>query len=380
MRETATSLRRLSLAAIAVLATLAGSGRALAQEVEHEQGAANHKRHSRPLVIASQGSFMFGGTVITGSDGNTFHGDHGYVQFQIPPHAREFPMVMWHGGGQFSKTWETTPDGRAGYQTIFLRRGWPVYIIDQPRRGRAGKTTIGTTIPDAVPDEANLFNVFRLGTWTPPGTPAYFPDVAFPRDSASLAQYFRQVTPNTGPGAWEGADPEVTSDAVSALFDSIGPGVLLTHSASGGPGWLTATKNAKIRAIVAYEPVRFLFPEGELPPPQGIFEQVPVPLSEFRKLTEIPIQLVYGDHLQDVPLWVAAFANAQAFVAAVNRHGGDATILHLPDVGLHGNTHFPFSDLNNREVAKLLSQYLHEKGLDRRGGHGEDEDKDVATH
>jgi hypothetical protein len=21
---------------------------------------------------------------------------------------------MWHGGGQFSKTWETTPDGRAG--------------------------------------------------------------------------------------------------------------------------------------------------------------------------------------------------------------------------------------------------------------------------
>jgi len=31
--------------------------------------------------------------------------------------ASKLPLVMWHGIGQSSKTWETTPDGREGFQT-----------------------------------------------------------------------------------------------------------------------------------------------------------------------------------------------------------------------------------------------------------------------
>jgi hypothetical protein len=42
---------------------------------------------------------------------------------------------MWHSSS--SKTWQTTFDGREGWQPIFLRRGFPVYIIDLPRQGRA---------------------------------------------------------------------------------------------------------------------------------------------------------------------------------------------------------------------------------------------------
>lgn len=49
----------------------------------------------------------------------------------------------------------------------------------------------------------------------------------------------------------------------------------------------------------------------------------------------------------------------------LNKLGGDVTVIHLPDVGLHGNTHFPMSDLNNVEVADLLSKWLYEKQLDR---------------
>lgn len=48
----------------------------------------------------------------------------------------------------------------------------------------------------------------------------------------------------------------------------------------------------------------------------------------------------------------------------VNSRGGDVTVIHLPDVGLHGNTHFPMSDLNNEDVASLLAEWLHEKDLD----------------
>jgi hypothetical protein len=63
---------------------------------------------------------------------------------------------------------------------------------------------------------------------------------------------------------------------------------------------------------------------------------------------------------------VEATANAEDFVAAVNAAGGDAPILYLAVIGVFGNTHFPFSDLNNIEIADLLSRYLKEKGLDRR--------------
>lgn len=42
----------------------------------------------------------------------------------------------------------------------------------------------------------------------------------------------------------------------------------------------------------------------------------------------------------------------------------------LPDLGILGNTHFSMLDLDNGEIADLLSRFLREKGLDRRGkGH-----------
>ena len=324
------------------------------------------------LVIKTQGSFMVGGTVISAPgtfdptafppppDGQTLHGDHAYVQYQVPQTPRKYPLVMWHGAGQFSKTWESTPDGREGYQSIFLRRDFTTYIIDQPRRGRAGSSTVGTTLTP-TPFDQFWFTLFRVGVW-----PNYFAGVQFPRDAKSLDQYLRQITPDTGPN-----EIEIGARAVSALFDKIGEGVLITHSDSGSRGWVTAMKNRNVRGIVSYEPVLFAFPQGELPPPRG-FPQLSVSQAEFEKLAKIPIQLVYGDNIPSGPspiwglqFWVDVLANAREFVAAVNRHGGNAELLMLPEIGVRGNTHFPFSDLNNLKIADLLSKYLQRKKLDR---------------
>ena len=155
----------------------------------------------------------------------------------------------------------------------------------------------------------------------------------------------------------------MATDAVAALFETTGPAVLITHSASGILGWQTALKSGNVRAIVSYEPTVFLFPEGETPPPPGFAAALPVPAAEFDKLTEIPIQIVFGDNIASEPagifgvdLWVRSVPAAEAFVAAVNARGGQAVLLHLPDAGLTGNTHFPFSDLNNVAVADLLSE------------------------
>lgn len=327
------------------------------------------------LMIQEQGSFAVGGAVITNpgtfdpfkptAEGQTFHGDHAYVFYQIPVKARKYPLVMWHGIGQFSKTWETTPDGREGYQNIFLRRRFGVYLLDQPRRGDAGRSTAAATITP-TPDEQQWFGVFRVGIW-----PNYYEGVQFARDTNTLNQYFRSMTPNVGP-----IDIKVNTDAVSALFDKIGPAILVTHSHSGGMGWLTAVKNQQVKAIVSYEPGSgFLFPEGEVPPAMesagGTLTAVGVPMSEFMQLTKIPIVIYYGDNIPDKPSdnpgadgWRVRLVMAKLWRDCVNRHGGDVTVVHLPELGIRGNTHFPFSDLNSVQIADLMSKFLKEKGLD----------------
>ncbi len=328
-----------------------------------------------PLVIQDQGSFAVGGTVVRspgsydpmrpGPEGQTLHGDHARVFYQVPENPRKIPLVMWHGFGQFGKTWETTADGREGFQTLFLRRRYPVYLIDQPRRGGAGRSAAPGTI-SATPDDQRWFNMFRLGRW-----PEFFAGVQFSPDPEALNQYFRQMVPDTGP-----FDATVVTDAVSALFDRIGPGVLVTHSHSGGLGWTVAMKNARVRAIVSYEPGSgFVFPEGEVPPPMpsatGALEGIAVPMSEFAKLTRIPIVVYYGDNIPSEPSkhfgednWRVRLAMARRWTEALNRHGGNATLVHLPDLGIRGNTHFPFSDLNNVQIAELMSAYLAKNGLD----------------
>lgn len=52
--------------------------------------------------------------------------------------ARPYPLIFQHGGAQCKRTWETTPDGREGFQTLFLRKGYTTVLIDQPRMGEAG--------------------------------------------------------------------------------------------------------------------------------------------------------------------------------------------------------------------------------------------------
>lgn len=339
----------------------------------------------QPISILEQGSFTVGGTVKTSpgtfdpiahgafnptnqsAEGQTLHGDHATVFYQVPVDANKLPLVFWHGFGQSMRTWQTTPDGREGFQSIFLRRGFPVHLVDQPRRGLSGRSTEPTTIKASTDDQL-WFGIFRVGVGT-----EFYPDIQFSKDPEALNQYFRQITPDTGP-----LDIMVNIDAVSALFDKIGEGILVTHSHSGGQGWMTALKNKNIKAIASYEPgSNFVFPEDEVPASipyvGGTLSARGVPMSEFKRLTEIPIVIYYGDNIPDEPVenpaqeqWRAAVTMAKLWRDTVNKHGGDVTLIQLPDIGLKGNTHFPMSDLNNQKVADLLSDWLKEKGLDKK--------------
>ena len=219
-----------------------------------------------------------------------------------------------------------------------------------------------------MPDEQTWSGIFRLGVW-----PDLYRGVQFSRDAGALDQFFRQMVPNTGP-----YDAEVNTNAVAALFDKIGPGVLITHSQSGALGWRTVIKNRNIKAVASYEPGGdYVFPNGEarqLSFAGRPFTPPTVPMSDFMQLTKIPIVIYYGDNIPEQPAtnpgreqWRVFRPTARLWRDAVNKHGGDVTLVELPALGIHGNTHFPMSDLNNVQIADLLSKFLADKRLiDRR--------------
>ena len=339
------------------------------------------------IELAAQGSFYFGFDHITApgefdvSDlrsnaGEIFPIHQGYVRFQIPVRPRKYPMVMVHGAGQTGKTYENTRD-REGYESIFLRRGWSVYIPDFTTRGRASMTTFGGSFGDLLGKQVgppttqrfgnkHQFHGFRLGNWTD-GEPQFFPGVQFPQSRAEFEQFGAQGVPLdlAAPiGSTTPDDPETISDNLSALMREVGPAILITHSQSGRFGWQTRIKNSNVKAIVCYEPIHFFFPEQDLPA-----GETGIPAEEFAKLTQIPIQLVFGDYISAEGnhwqrWWHNQLNRARLFVDTINRHGGDAQVVHLPEVGIHGNTHFPFADLNNDQIADLLSTFLQVKALD----------------
>ncbi len=97
-----------------------------------------------------------------------------------------------------------------------------------------------------------------------------------------------------------------------------------------------------------------------------------MPLEEFKKLTKIPIVVYFGDYIPaeetnaaSLNFWRNVLATARQWAKVVNAHGGDATIVYLPEAGIKGNTHFVMSDLNNVEIADLITKWLKEKGLDK---------------
>lgn len=334
---------------------------------------------AQDLVIARQGHFSVGGQTLQHlgeydnskfvgwatqvEAGQSYRSDHAFIDFQIPAGGAKLPLVYVHGYGGSGVCWQMTPDGRDGFSTLMLRRGWSSYVVDLPGRGRAGRTSATSTLKP-VADEMFWFDIWRIGIW-----PNYNKGVQFPTDSASLSQFFREMTPDI-------SDHRQDVPALNALAERIGDHILVTHSAGGFPGWMAAMQNKNIKGVVAYESGGFVFPEGEVPEPisglTGGATGTPVSAEQFNKLTKIPIVIYFGDYIPDTPSknlgdenWRVRLQMARKFTETINRHGGDATLVELPKIGVHGNTHFLMQDLNNAQLADLLNEWMCKEGLDK---------------
>lgn len=374
-----TKLRNIVLAAVLVFSLLAGCAGTPANDgttatvPEGPQGESQQDIGAQvpegALVIAEQGMFSAGGTVITSDgtfdvsnyylsrEGSTSHVDHANVFYQIPAEETGLPMVFLHGYGQSRMGWMTTPDGRPGWSDLFLRMGHSVFLIDQPRRGEAGQTSVAGTMT-TVPSDQTWYTQFRIGTYLN-NEFTRNEGSRFPEGDEVLDQFLRQMTPDTGmdnAGGDQNIDNTVVAQAVAATIDEVyartgKDSILVTHSQGGMPGWETARYTDHIAAIVAIEP-------GMAPQVDG---------EDYHALLEknIPVTLYYGDYIgqefTDVPaagMWAMMSSSADTFTEAYHAAGGNSTVVRLPEEGITGNDHFMFQDLNNDVIAEHVEAWI----------------------
>ena len=128
-----------------------------------------------------------------------------------------------------------TPDGREGWEQFFLRHGCPVYVVDEPGRGRAAYETdlYGQTAPLNFGDHPKA--VRRAGALRPLAAArlhTQWPGTGAPGDPVFNQCYASIPSMRTSRcGIVEAGHP-------LSLLEKIGPSILLTHSQSGPSGWL----------------------------------------------------------------------------------------------------------------------------------------------
>lgn len=306
-------------------------------------GGERHKIENAPVE-----DFPYNGQFIFHSDPNGTHWvKQMYVQYTILDKPKApYPVLMWHGGGLTGVTWETTPDGREGWDTLFLRNGFDVYISDAVERGRASWAKfpeVNPTPPVFHTFEARWLNL-KMGTTYP----VPYEGQRFPTD------YYDQLMMQSVP-RWLTSDAW-TLNAYTAYMERmrkrVDGVVIMAHS----QGSIFAMKEAAlypdfVKALVLVEPVGFCDTK-----------------EDFAAISNIPQLYIWGDFTSEkyepVHSMVDNFRkNNKRWRATMEEVHTDYTWLSLPEKGIFGNSHMLMMDNNNAEIAGMIFDWLTSKGL-----------------
>lgn len=318
-----------------------------------------------PLVLKAQGSFFIGGEKVEQTRGQLGNlGPEGhitvnqmYVRYMVPQGGDgNVPVVMVHGATLTGKSWETTPDGRMGWDEYFVRKGHPVYVPDQVGRGRSGfNQAILNDVRAGSAPAANLPNALRFSdevVWpnfrfgSKPGEP--YSDSQFP--VAAVDELSKQGVPDMSFGL---PRPNPTLKALSDLATQLNGAVLMGHSQSGPFPLEAALLNPAVaKGLVLVEPGRC--------PANYTDEQI-------KTLAALPILVVFGDHrdtptgIGALPSWQISFDSCQMLIGRLKAAGGQAQMFNPPDRGIRGNSHMIMQDKNNLQIADVILQWIGER-------------------
>jgi len=343
-------------------------------------------KSSGDLTLRGQGSFFVDGAPIP-VDAPYAYGPPGgvminqmYVEFQKPAKKnKQYPIVFVHGCCLSSKTWETTPDGRMGWNEYFTRKGFDTYMADQVGRARSGfnglqyqKVRYLAEPPESTPEirlptDAFAWAVFRFGDFA---TLTPFADERFPMKTVGVGpgstfDFYKQVIPDmtatldtSPPGCMGGAcyvgpasDFHNSSAAMAKLANDLGGAILVGHSQSSSFPTRAALQpgSTGVKGIIQLE--------------TGCFGNLTT--DEINILKKIPILVMVGDHFSTPQPPGSCVTERQQ----INDAGGDMTFIALPDIGIHGNSHMFMQDNNNLKIADILMKWI-DKHVKVKKGHG----------
>lgn len=340
---------------------------------------------SPPLVLEGEGSFFIDGFTqqidakyLPPNDsayGGRSMTNQMYVEFQKPFWKNgKPPLVIVHGCCLSSKSWQTTPDGRMGWEEYFVRKGFNTYLTEQVGRGRSGFNALqyqkvklgdapGSSNPGiTIATDAFAWGVFRWGDFS---TLTPYSDERFPMNTVgvgpnSTLTFYDQVIPdlnatlpNVPAGCYSGSctpttpsAPYSTPTAMAQLANDLDGAILIGHSQSSGYPTMAALQPGShgVRGIIQLE--------------TGCFANLAA--SDIAILKNIPILIVVADHFT-TPIPPASCVTEQQQIQAA---GGDFTFISLPAIGIHGNSHMMMFDNNNLQVADVIIDwiYKHVKG------------------
>lgn len=331
-------------------------------------------RLDEPLVIAEQGQFWVGAKPLHTDGGTVASGEQMYVWYQIPAEVTQpYPIVLVHGGGGQGTDYLGTPFGGPGWATYFLQRGYAVYVVDRPGLGRAPfyPQLLGDMGEPATYEQ--IMNVFTAMSDAPDPHPYAHLHTQWAGSGRIGDPALDQFMAGTGASIQDRARAfQIWRNRGAELLDHIGPAVLMTHSAGGPFGWLTADARPHlVKALVAVEPGG----------PNGLpltYDPPALSAAEIRTVSYTP-RAREGDttpyelqaeparrlvRLARVPI-VVVLAEASNFnmiapgtVAYLRQAGCDAALMRLAEHGVHGNGHFMMMERNNREALQPVLEWI----------------------
>lgn len=269
-----------------------------------------------------------------------------YVRLAEP--SSRHPLLLWHGSGMCGANWETTPDGRPGWQMFFLRAGFDVLVSDAVERGRSG----WAPWPE-VYSGAPLFRTgrqaweqhFRFGpqgSWHPdPARRMRHPGLRFPIEH--MEGLMSQFVPR-----WTCNDERTQAAYDLLVATQYDRAIVLTHSQGGHFGLRVALRApAKVAAVISLEPL-------DAPDPRA---------HDPRAFRHIPHLFVWGDHFAQHDIWAESMLSARRWHEALLDAGVDSTWVELPELGIHGNSHALMADDNSDQIASLVLEWLDQREL-----------------
>lgn len=292
--------------------------------------------------------FSAGAPPIRINPNGQFQVEQMYAQFVrlANPRAR-FPLLLMHGGGLTGVTYETTPDGRPGWQMFFLRQGHDVYVSDAMERGRSGfarspQILAGEPVFRTLGEGWGLFRVGPADGWNvDPAARRAFANTRFP--VAAWNDFGRQSVPR-----WVTTDRQIQA-AYNAYVQAVCPCVIITHSQGGNFAFNAALAAPdKVRAVIAIEP------SGA--PPAG---------TDAAGLRGVPHLVVWGDHIAGNPFWEGVRRNVTRWQDELRAAGATVETLDLPAAGIAGNSHMLMMDTNSDEIAGRIQAWIAAQGLMR---------------